>query len=277
MPLIGKVAVVIGGTNGIGKAIAKNLALKRCDVNIIGKSDDGLKCIDELYQHYPNGNHSFLKIDVSEMSNIRNLNTDHIKKVNYLIQSQGTASITRKTTNDGIDLKMALHYYSRILFIMKFLPNILSHQEDKVILSILSAGVHSTYTKFDDIDLKNNNYYSISNIANAAGYYNDLILDKLSKTYPNISFQHAAPGFVNTNWGKDFPSLLLIPLRYIQKNFAMTPENCAKNMVDGMLIRKNKAGFHLFDQKGNDTKKTNQHTDEYIEKLWIHTNEFLKL
>ena len=57
----------------------------------------------------------------------------------------------------------------------------------------------------------------------------------------------------------------------------MTPENCAKNMVDGMLIRKIKGGFHLFDQKGNDTKKTNQHNDEYIEKLWIHTNEFLKL
>jgi uncharacterized protein YueI len=38
-----------------------------------------------------------------------------------------------------------------------------------------------------------------------------IVLDKLSKTYPNISFQHAAPGFVNTHWGKDFPSLLLIP------------------------------------------------------------------
>lgn len=60
--------------------------------------------------------------------------------------------------------------------------------EDKIVLNILSAGVHSSYTKFDDIELNKN--YSISNAANAAGFYTDLALDKLSRLHPQISFQH---------------------------------------------------------------------------------------
>jgi hypothetical protein len=38
--------------------------------------------------------------------------------------------------------------------------------------------------------------YSIKNAADAAGFYNDLALDSLSRENPSISFQHAAPGFV---------------------------------------------------------------------------------
>ena len=97
------------------------------------------------------------------------------------------SSIYRNDTSDGIDIKLALHYYSRILFIQKAIPKLSLH-EDKIVLNILSAGVHSSYTKFDDIELNKN--YSISNAANAAGFYTDLALDKLSRLHPQISFQH---------------------------------------------------------------------------------------
>jgi len=275
--LIGKVALIIGGTNGIGKAIAKNLASQRCDVNIIGRSNAGNDVIDQLYQLHPNGNHSFIQADVSKMENIRSLDTSKsINKINYLIQTQGTASIKRITTSDGLDIKMSLHYYSRMFCIMKFLPNLLSHNEEKVVLSVLSGGIHSSYNKFDDIDLKDDSNYSISNVANAAGFYNDLALHKLSKLHNNVSFQHAAPGFVNTNWGADFPSYLLIPLRFIQSNFAMTPQKCATTMVDAMLQRK-RPGFYIFSQYGQEAKTTTQHNEQLMEQLWSHTKKVLNI
>ena len=84
MPLIGKVALIVGGTNGIGKAIAINMASKRCDVNIVGRSNVGKDVLDELYQLHPTGNHSFIQADVSEMENVRSLDTKSISKINYL-------------------------------------------------------------------------------------------------------------------------------------------------------------------------------------------------
>ena len=41
----------------------------------------------------------------------------------------------------------------------------------------------------------------------AAGFYNDLGLDSFARQpeNKNVTFIHAAPGFVNTNWGTELP------------------------------------------------------------------------
>ena len=64
-------------------------------------------------------------------------------------------------------------------------------------LSVLSAGVHSPYANYaTDPDLRE--HYTLSNVANAAGFYNDVAFDALSRDPANakISFIHSAPGFV---------------------------------------------------------------------------------
>ena len=38
--------------------------------------------------------------------------------------------------------------------------------------------------------------YSLKNAADAAGFYNDCALDKLSEENPGVAFIHAAPGLV---------------------------------------------------------------------------------
>ena len=55
----------------------------------------------------------------------------------------------------------------------------------------------------------------------------------------------------------------------------MSPETCGKNMINGMLKRK-QPGFHLFDANG-DAKVNKHHNDEYMNKLWDHTLSLLKL
>lgn len=67
-------------------------------------------------------------------------------------------------------------------------------------MSILSAGVHSPYTNFSDLGLVEN--YSLSNVANATGYYNDLAFDYLAEQQKDnqIQFIPAAPGIVATKW-----------------------------------------------------------------------------
>ena len=100
---------------------------------------------------------------------------------------------------------MALHYYGRMSFIVNLLPLLRAAPAPRV-LSVLSGGVHSPHAAYaGDPTLKDS--YSLSAAANAAGFYNDLGLDALSRLPENagVTFAHASPGFVNTRWGTEMP------------------------------------------------------------------------
>lgn len=234
-----KLALVCGGTSGIGRGIAVELARSK-DVTVIicGRNQTvGEEIVVEMKKLSPEYNHEFIQLDAFMMKNIKEFcNTNFIEKkrsINYLVMTQGMATIaSRSETTEGIDKKLALHYYGRMQMINSLIPVLDDggKEKDVRVLSVLSAGIHSAYVN-EDIELKNN--FSISNAANAAGFYNDIALDKLSRQHPNISFIHAAPGFVSTNWGTEMPTLIRWAVRGLQV-FGTSIEVCGKNMCKGL-------------------------------------------
>mmetsp|Transcript_21871 Transcript_21871/g.30083 ORF Transcript_21871/g.30083 Transcript_21871/m.30083 type:complete len:294 (+) Transcript_21871:31-912(+) len=277
-------AVCVGATQGIGRAVAVKLAGLCANVTIIGRNEkQGAIVVNLLKQLNPKGSYSMIPCDVSTINNVRlackQLKTNH-DQLNYLVLSQGIASIEgRQETVDGIDVKMALHYYSRIQFINELLPILRSSslgKFDSRVLSVLSGGIHSPYTNMNDPALKDS--YSLTNAANAAGFYNDLALDQLARneSVDKFSFIHATPGVVRTEWGKDFPAILRLPIRLAQY-FATPPELCAERLVNNALLGSHMAnGFHVMNQMGQESKKTKEHNDFYRNAVWKHTNEVLE-
>lgn len=287
MSLSGKLSLCIGATKGIGKAIALKLAVLQSDVIVSGRSQiEGNQVVEELKKIHPTGRHSFIQCDASLLSNIKET-CDSIKKdyisINYMVCSQGIMSLNGRTeTREGIDVKLAVHYYGRILFIQELLPllrNSANQGVDTRVISVLSGGVHSSYTSMDDIELKNN--FTIVNAANAAGFYNDLSLEQLSidedicttynnsKEYKKISFIHCAPGFVSTTWGHE--SLLKYAIQFIQL-FAMTPQQCAESLVmNGVMGEHMSNGYHIMSPDGKEAKKTKEHNEFYRNTVWTHT------
>lgn len=298
--LEGKFAVCIGATAGIGKAVAVRLAQLQANVTVIGRNAEaGALVLEELNKANPKGKHGVIIADASSMKSIVKGCSDFLMQNNsplhYCVLSQGIASLAGRTeTSDGIDQKLSLHYYGRILFLRHLSERMkrtaLQPQNNDVrVLNILSGGVHSAYTDLDDLDLKKN--FTLANAANAAGFYNDLAMDQMSrdtdylnaipdtdntKSKRGISFIHAAPGFVRTTWGKDFPVYLTLPLRFAQL-FAKSPEECASLMVQHGLLSAERQGqgFHIMGENGQVASPTKDHTDLYREKVWQHTNELL--
>lgn len=118
-------------------------------------------------------------------------------------------------TTEGIDQKLALHYFSRVAFIDRLMP-LLEASDDARVMTVLSAGVHSPYKHFqDDFELSKGNY-SLRNAADAAGTYNDIAVDMLAREHKKVTFFHAAPGFVNTNWGTEMNVFVRGLVRLIQ-------------------------------------------------------------
>jgi len=270
-----KRVVVVGGTSGIGEGIAKRLAKANASVTIVGRSyTRGQAVIAELTQ-LGGEDHDFIPCDSFYMKNIIKtaeiIKEKYNGKLDYLVLTQGMATMQGRTeTSEGIDQKLALHYFGRMLFTKELLPLLRQAAEkDNVdtnpshsgkVLTVLSAGVHTPYTRYqEDFEVKQ---FSLTDAANACGYYNDLGFDALSKQPGNekIAFIHAAPGFVRSNWGTEMPWYIKSILSLI-KVFGRSIDDCGEAMCDPLFNHVG-GGLVLIDQNANLTKVTDKHTEE---------------
>ena len=295
MKLLGKNAICVGATSGIGHGIAIRLAQAQANVTIIGRNAQmGEQIVADMKAVHPDGKFSFVRCDASLMQDIHGcceqLKQSHTS-LHFLVLSQGIASINGfDPTTEGLDRKLALHYYGRMMFIRRLLPLLnktagetsATEPSDVRVLSVLSGGVHSPAIFHDDLDLKKN--FSIPNAANVAGFYNDLSLDKLAITNPHITFVHAAPGIVATAWGSGFPFILRGPVRVMQMLIGMSKEKCAENMCQALWNSNAKWNgcadssnrVRIMSQRGEISNHvTSMHSDAIMEEVWNHTNEVL--
>ncbi|KAL1672772.1 hypothetical protein EV122DRAFT_224035 [Schizophyllum commune] len=276
-------AVFVGGTSGIGHGMASALARAtkgNARIVIVGRNQ---AAANELIASFPspaNTLSSFIPCDVTLMRNVHAAAKDialRLPTINYLVISAGFFSLNGRTeTEEGIDRKLAAHYYARWTFINDLLPQVKAAQEkgeEAKVMSVFSAG-HGGPIDVDDLGLKRT--YSLKNAAEQGTTYNDLALEEFASRNPTISFSHIYPGGVRTGIIKNSNSYLikavsyaLYPLAYL----ASVPEEvCADYMTYALLNAK--PGFSRFDNHGDDIGRKNYDgTEEQRKKLWEHTIE----
>jgi NAD(P)-dependent dehydrogenase (short-subunit alcohol dehydrogenase family) len=249
----GQQAIVFGGTSGIGQGIAIALAKANVRVTVVGRDKQRGDEIVQVLKAASNNAHDFIPCDAFLVSKIAEFSRDYSdkhKQLDYLVLSAGIATMDGRTeTSEGLDKKLAVHYWSRMAAIQTLLPLLKLSKNDPRVLSVLSAGVHSEYTDYKtDVELKDN--YSLSNAANAAGMYNDLAMEALSLENPEVTFVHAAPGIVSTNWGTDLPWYARIPARCLLGLIGRSLEDCGQYMTCGLFDDQFKGGWHLMTKDG---------------------------
>jgi NAD(P)-dependent dehydrogenase (short-subunit alcohol dehydrogenase family) len=296
------VAMVVGGTSGIGQGIAEALARRNFQVILCGRSQErGDAIVESLKKLSPPPSssqpeadktesplHQFLPIDAFDLTSVKSVADQAVAggstKLDVVVMTQSMASIQGYTpTKDGIDQKMQLHYFSRVYLALLLAPhmNVAPSTGDSPsscprIMSVLSAGVHAKYKHaMDDFELKS--IYSVKNAADAAGFYNDAALEHLSVDHPTLAFCHAAPGFVNTNWGTELPWAAKLLLRPIQAAFGRSLHDSGEYLTKGLLDNVTGPGFYLVGEKGQilDKEKSVKHTPEERDTIWEKTLRLL--
>ncbi|KAI8715923.1 hypothetical protein NCS52_01101300 [Fusarium sp. LHS14.1] len=248
-------SLVVGGTGGIGYAIACQLAAASTSSTVIisGRTEP---------KNLPHTNIEFRPLDASSMRSIKRY-TDSYKSakeqhLDLLVLTQGIISMAgRSETPEGIDRKMALHYYGRQLLIRELSPVL--KDDAKVLIVLDSTRGNPNQLKWDDLDLK-------SSFTLAA---------QRQQGQKRRTFIHAHPGIVQTDIYKTLPWYIRGVPKALSQVFGVSPETCAKNLLKGTYkcAAADKEGkfWSCINEKGDVVLDKPLWSEEQIQRVSDHT------
>ncbi|KAG7444000.1 NAD(P)-binding protein [Guyanagaster necrorhizus] len=282
------VAVIVGGTSGIGEAMIKAIAHYtggKVHLITIGRNRTAA---EKTFASLPTATaedgkpvlREFVFCNAELMENIKTTATDlsaRLTKINYLILSAGYADLWsgRQETEEGIDKLLGLRYYSRFKYTYELLPllrNAKDAGEDAKVMSILASGLGRA---IDVNDLGMKHSYKAYKATLASGSYNDIMVEEFAKRNPEISFTHIYPGFVDTpgtrptHWALRLFTPLIVLLVWLA---AISPQESAEYMLFALFD--GEKGFFHRGSKGDDLgTKGYSFTDEEKRAVWEHSVE----
>jgi NAD(P)-dependent dehydrogenase (short-subunit alcohol dehydrogenase family) len=200
-PDIRPVAVFLGGTSGIGRAMAEQLARQtngRAHIIIMGRNKDAAEAIiTSLPKTSPStppkeaSEYSFIKVDATSMTEVREVAAQlksQLLKINFIITTPGVTNLKgRDETSEGIDRKMACFFYARYRFIHDLAPLVeraADNGEHTAIASILAAGTGSA-VDLNDLGLVKG--YSLMTFRRHLVTYTDCVMQVSHQTI-DLSF-----------------------------------------------------------------------------------------
>ncbi|KAF5708398.1 Dehydrogenase reductase SDR family member on chromosome X [Fusarium globosum] len=263
-------ALVVGGTSGIGLALARHIAAApEAIVTVCGRTKPA---------NLPS-NINFLPIEATSMRAIKqwiDKGTLMGNQINMLILSQGTSNFTgREETDEGIDRKMALHYYGRQLIVRELTPVL---KQDAKVLFILNGKEGSpAHINWDDLDLRTS--YSMSTAAQQSATMLDIMVQHhaaMQKGSDRRHYAHVYPGGVLTGLTRAWPWYMRAAVGVVGPLIAVKPETCAERLLgslDNVTCAREKDGcfWSNIDSDGSVIKDKAVWSESQRERLAEHT------
>ena len=118
-------ALITGGTDGIGKEIARGLAAQGCEVLVVGSDPEkGERAVRDLRRSTHNPGVAFLRADLALMRETRDL-ADRVRArwpvLDYLVLNAGVVLGKHELTREGVERTFAINYLSRFVLARQLL------------------------------------------------------------------------------------------------------------------------------------------------------------
>jgi NAD(P)-dependent dehydrogenase (short-subunit alcohol dehydrogenase family) len=200
----GKVVLITGATNGIGKVSALELARQGAELVIVGRDPARTEAtLQEIRKQSGNEKVSSLVADLSVMSEVRKLaqqfRSNH-NSLHVLLNNAGAVFAKRSVTADCFEMTFALNHLSYFVLTHELLP-LLKQSAPSRIVNVASRAHRRGKIDFDDLmkerRYKSFNVYSDSKLANILFTYE--LAKKLEGSGVTANCLH--PGVVATGFG----------------------------------------------------------------------------
>lgn len=228
-----KVILVTGGTNGIGKVTAHQLAEQGAQIVIVSRSAQ--KCaavVDEIRAKTGNHNVEWIAADLSTRAGVEEAANEfraRHDRLHVLLNNAGGVFAEHLVTADGYEMTFALNHLS-YFGLTQLLRDLLVASAPARIVNVSSDAHYGGAINFDDLmgEKKYSSWkaYSQSKLANVMFTYS--LSRQLTGTGVTANALH--PGFVSTGFGRNNGGLmgLFMPLA---QWFAISPEKGAETSV----------------------------------------------
>ncbi|ORY94838.1 short-chain dehydrogenase/reductase SDR [Syncephalastrum racemosum] len=239
--LEGKVAIVTGSNDGIGKATALVLAKQKCKVYLFCRdSDKSRNALKSIREASGNDNVHLTPVDFSDLESIRVAVDQFLtqeSKLNILINNAATITMKRQLTKDGFEMQLGVNHLAPFYLTELLLPTLKASTPARIV-NVSSNASQWGKIDLDDMHMEKKPYsmwgaYGRSKLCNILHAKH---LDrKLKGTGITVSAAH--PGPVRTSLGRNLEEtypwtrpilyLTLKPLMYLlfrsPEDGAMTP------------------------------------------------------
>jgi len=272
-----KIALVSGGTDGVGLSLVKALIDKQYNVYFIGATlEKGLDIERKLNKKLagaPAYHVEFIHLDLSDAIAVKDFSRKFLTQVPYidlLVLSAGVLLPKRQSSPQGIEKTFAVGYLSAYLLSDLLSPLLEKSQQAKV-LTISGNASFVLKEGFDFDDVNNEKLYIGFNAAMKTVHAKAVLSQILSEKYKNLSILSNTihPGIVSSNLGRNFPW----PINYAAKLAAKFMPKQSKTAIYVALSDdlKDATGLHF-----NGKKQTPMaFSAEYQERLLVTTEKLL--
>src|SRR5687767_3098788 len=229
----GKICLVTGGTNGIGRASAQALAQMGATVIIVGR--DAVKTsrvVEEIRATSGNKNVGSMLADLSSEQEVRLLADEFKGKYSHLhvlINNAGGFFMRRQLRGNGIEMTFALNHLAAFL-LTNLLLDMIKASTPARIINVSSNAHTSGKIEFDNLQGERQygpRAYDNSKLANIL--FTMELARRLAGTGVTVNALH--PGFVATGFAKNNGKVIAALVSLITPLIARSPAKGAETSV----------------------------------------------
>ncbi|KAJ3158914.1 hypothetical protein HK101_001164, partial [Irineochytrium annulatum] len=249
LDLTGQIAVIFGGTGGIGSAIAELLTAFGVSIVIVGRNKDAVAHIKpkpDAFVRFVHCDATLKSGLAASVAEIRAMPEVKSHGVDYLVLAVGAFMDKQQVTSEGHDLAMMLGFYAHVHPLKLLMPELARCRG--VVMRTGRAGYDVAAKEpmdLSDLDFKRTPW-DFWPAATRCGILTDGVFKEMShrEAGSGVRFIHAMPGYIETTLSKILP----VPPELAGK-WTATAEECAQVMVHvlaGMPRNKGDATFELY-------------------------------
>ena len=231
----GKLCVVTGATDGIGRVTARALAERGAEVVLVGRNAaKGAEVAKAIHRSSRNDRVRFEQADLSSQAEIRALAerlTALGKPIDVLVNNVGGLFTRRRESADGIEMTFALNHLGYFLLTGLLLESLKASGAGRIV-NVASEAHRSARMDLEDPQKERGRYigwraYGQSKLANILFTYR--LAELLADTPVTANCLH--PGFVASKFGQNNGWLFVTTLKTIMRFSAIDVEAGARTSV----------------------------------------------
>jgi len=206
--LTGRSVVVTGATSGIGLETAVGLARLGAAVSLVARDRaKGELALEKVRAVSGGPSHRLFVADLASLAQVRRVAgeiADALPRLEVLINNAGAVHMTRKVTEDGFEMTLAVNHLAPFLLTNLLLARLRASAPSRVI-TVASEAHRSALLRFDDLQAQRD--YSGLAVYARSKLANILFANELARQVDReqVTSNSLHPGVIATQFGQNDP------------------------------------------------------------------------